>query len=101
MADLPAESLDQQTAAHADATMNSPHGQRETQLSQRLVPREHMLIDAVDERAVKIKKQGGCVIDVSTHGVGAPETTSLLLSFSISAMLLSYSTNDEIIEDNW
>jgi hypothetical protein len=29
MADLPAEGLHQQTAAHADAAMNTPHGQRE------------------------------------------------------------------------
>ncbi len=60
LADLSAESLNQQTATHADAAMNTPHSQGETQLFQRLVPREHMLIDAIDESAVKIEKQRWC-----------------------------------------
>jgi hypothetical protein len=99
MADLTAESLDQQTATHADAAMNSPNGQGETRLFKSLVPRENMLIDTVDERAVKIKKQSWGVIDLLIHWVGDPETTSLLLSFLISAMLSWYSSNDEIMEE--
>jgi hypothetical protein len=56
MADLTAESLDQQTATHADTAMNTPHSQGEPRLFKSLVPGEHMLIDTVDERAIKIEE---------------------------------------------
>jgi hypothetical protein len=90
LADLTAESLDQQTATHADAAMNSPHSQGETRLFKSLVPRENMLIDTVDERAVKIKKQRWCVIDLLIHWVGDPETTRLdCLFLQLGAGLLA------------
>jgi hypothetical protein len=53
-----------------------------------------MLIDAVDERAVKIEKQRGHVIDVSTHGMGAPETTGSLCFRSNSFSLATRKTVD-------
>ena len=37
--------------------MNAPHGKIDSLRIQRLLPREDMLIDAVDERAVKIEEE--------------------------------------------
>ena len=54
------------------------------------MPREHMLVDAVDERAVKIKKKGWSVIAILIHGVGASEATSLLSVFDLSHALLVF-----------
>lgn len=101
MADLAAKSLNQQAAAHADATVDAPHSERKPYLFERFMPRKNMLVDAIDKRAVKIKKEGWGVIAILIHGVGASETTSLLLSFSISAMLFWYSNKDEMIEESW
>ena len=52
LTNLAAESLNEQPAAHADATVDTPDAQRKSHFFQRLMPREHMLVDAVDERAV-------------------------------------------------
>src|SRR5882757_1881392 len=46
-----------QTPAHADLAMNAPHRQRNAFLIQRRFPCEHMLVHAVDERAVEIEKK--------------------------------------------
>ena len=50
----------EQAAAHADAPVDAPHRELDTSLLQRLVPRQHVLIDAVDQRAVEIEDQGRC-----------------------------------------
>ena len=101
-ADLPAKSLDQQTTTHTDAAVNTPHGQKEAHLIKSLVPSEHMLIDAVDECAIKIEEQRWSVISVLIHWVvDPPEAPSLLLNFSISAMLFWYSIKAEIMEESW
>jgi hypothetical protein len=55
LAELSAECLSQQTPAHADATMNTPHAQRISHLSQCLMPREDVVINAVNKRAVEIE----------------------------------------------
>ena len=41
------------------------------------------------------------MIDILIHGVDAPEATSLLLSFSMSAMLFWYSSKDVMIDESW
>ena len=50
----------EQAAAHADAAVDAPHRELDAGLLQRLVPRQHVLIDAVDQRAVEIEDQGRC-----------------------------------------
>ena len=50
----------EQAAAHADAPVDAPHRELDAGLLQRLVPRQHVLIDAVDQRAVEIEDQGRC-----------------------------------------
>jgi hypothetical protein len=47
----------EQAAAHADAPVDAPDRELDPGLLQRLVPREHVLVDAVDQRAVEIEDQ--------------------------------------------
>jgi hypothetical protein len=72
LAYLPPKSLNQQAAAHANATMNPPHSQGQAHLFKSLMPRKHMLIHAVDECAIKIEKQRRSMVRVLIHGNGAP-----------------------------
>ena len=55
LAEFSAECLNQQTAAHADAAMNALHAQRISPFSQCLMPREDMLVNAVNKRAIEIE----------------------------------------------
>ena len=57
-AGLPQEGVDEQSAAHADATVNAPHRQLDPGRFQRFPPREHMLVDAVHQRAIEIEQEG-------------------------------------------
>ncbi len=58
-AGLAQQHVDQQAAAHADAAMHAPDRQVNAVALERLVPREHVLVDAVDERAVEIEQECG------------------------------------------
>src|SRR5207249_6785057 len=53
------QGVDEQAAAHADATVDAPHGELDPHALERLAPGEHVLVHAVDQRAVEIKKEGG------------------------------------------
>ena len=59
------QDVGEQSAAHADLAMDAPHRQRNAFLIERIFPREHVLIDAVDQRAVEIEQEGGAV---ARHG---------------------------------
>ena len=48
-------------AAHADAAVNFPHGNRDSGFAQRPPPCTHMLVVAVDERSVQVEQYGGIV----------------------------------------
>ena len=54
---LAEERVHEQAAAHADPAMDAPHGELNSGLFQSFPPRQHMLIDAVDQRAVKIEQK--------------------------------------------
>src|SRR5690606_26927460 len=49
----------EQAARHADLAVYAPDGQVDAVAAQRLAPREHMLVHAVDQRAVEIEDEGG------------------------------------------
>ncbi|HTF65395.1 MAG TPA: hypothetical protein VK638_22195 [Edaphobacter sp.] len=48
LVDLAAESLNQQSPAHADAAMNAPYAERQPHLFQRFMPGKDMVVDAID-----------------------------------------------------
>src|SRR5207248_5836239 len=50
--------VDEQAAAHADAAVDAPHGELDPRALERLAPGEHVLVHAVDERAVEIEQEG-------------------------------------------
>ena len=58
MTRLARQRVDEETSAHADLTMNAPHGQMDSAGFQRLAPGEHVLINAVDECAIEIEEEG-------------------------------------------
>ena len=58
-AGLAEEHVREQPAAHADAAMNAPDRELDALRPQRLVPGEHVLVHAVDERAVEVEEEGG------------------------------------------
>src|SRR5215213_8051392 len=55
---LARQRVDEETAAHADLAMNAPHGQMNSAGFQRLAPRQHVLINAVDKCPIKIEEEG-------------------------------------------
>ena len=59
---LPEQRVDEQPAAHPDAPMDAPDGELNSGALQRLAPREHVLVHAVDERAVEIEEKSGAGI---------------------------------------
>ena len=58
------ERVGEQTAAHADAPVNSPHRQLDSGGLQGFAPGENVLIDAVHQRAVEVEQEGGCPHDL-------------------------------------
>ncbi len=56
-ASLTQQHVDEQAAAHADPAMHAPDRQRDPLGLERLVPREHVLVDTIDERAVEIEQE--------------------------------------------
>jgi hypothetical protein len=59
VAGLAQNSVDHKSAAHADAPVDSPHGQVDADRRHRFVPGEHVLVDAVHQRAVQVEQEGG------------------------------------------
>src|SRR3546814_18164480 len=55
--DLAQQLIGEQPAAHPDLAMDAPDRERDIRRSQRLVPREHVLIHAVDPRPVAIEAE--------------------------------------------
>src|ERR1043165_3868655 len=53
---LARQRVNEQTAAHTDLAMNTPDGKMNPAFLQCLTPREYVLVNAVDERAVEIKQ---------------------------------------------
>ena len=51
------ECVDEQTAAHADATMNAPNRELNADPFQRLAPSQNVLVNAVHQSAVEIKQE--------------------------------------------
>ena len=60
------ELVGEQAPAHADLAMDAPDGEVEALVVERLLPGEHMLIDAVDQRAVEVEKENR----LYAHGIG-------------------------------
>ena len=51
--------IGEQAAAHADLAVDAPDRQLDALRVQRLLPGQHVLIDAVDQRAVEIEEEDG------------------------------------------
>jgi hypothetical protein len=47
---------DEQATAHADASMNLPYRKVDSGPAESLLPRENVLVNAVDERSVKVEQ---------------------------------------------
>ena len=58
LAGLACQRLGEESARHADLAMQSPHGHLDAFFLQRVVPGQHMVIDAVDQRAVEVEQEG-------------------------------------------
>jgi hypothetical protein len=71
MSNLPAQSLHEQAATHADATMNAPHGKGQAKFFQRLMPCKDVLVDTIDERAIEIEEQRWTLRSLLSHRTGA------------------------------
>ena len=57
-ADLSQKLLREELTAHAYFAMDSGDGQVQPFAIQRFAPRDHVLVDAVDEGAIEIKNEG-------------------------------------------
>jgi hypothetical protein len=65
-AGLAEQGVDEQAAAHADAAVDAPHRELDADALERFAPGEHVLVHAVDERAVEVEQEGG----TGGHGLG-------------------------------
>src|SRR5215831_2075094 len=54
---LTQQDVGEQAAAHADLAVDAPYRKRDAFDLQRLAPRQHVLIDAVNERAVEVEQK--------------------------------------------
>jgi hypothetical protein len=54
---LAEERVHQQAAAHADAPVDAPYGERDPLALERLAPGEHVLIDAVDQGPIEVEEE--------------------------------------------
>jgi hypothetical protein len=64
--------IGEQPSAHADLAVDAPYGQLDPLGVESLLPGQHMLIDAVDERAVEVEKENG----LDTHWETSPSPGS-------------------------
>ena len=67
-AGLSRELVGEQAAAHADLAMDAPDREFEPLRVERLFPGEHVLVDAVDQRAVEVEQEDG----FDAHGLLVP-----------------------------
>ncbi len=56
-AGLAQQRVREEAAAHPDLAMDPPDGELEAHLIQRVLPREHVLVHAIDERPVEIEQE--------------------------------------------
>ncbi len=63
-AGLAEQLMGEEAAAHPDLAMNAPDRQRDALRVERFLPGEHVLVDAVDERAVEVEQEDG----LDAHG---------------------------------
>src|SRR5260370_4562183 len=62
------ERAQEQAAAHPDATVDSPDRERDARRLERLLPRQNVLIDAVEQRAVEVEEHRRTVrVDGGRH----------------------------------
>jgi hypothetical protein len=61
-----------EAAAHPHPPVDAPHRQVDVQCGKRVTPGDHVLVHAVDERAIKIEEKGGrgrlAVVGQTGHG---------------------------------
>jgi hypothetical protein len=57
-AHLAQQRIGEEPAAHADPAMDAPDGEGDPGRLEGLMPRQHMLVDAVDQGAVEIEEKG-------------------------------------------
>jgi hypothetical protein len=58
-AGLAEQGVDEQAAAHPDAAVDAPHRELDADALERFAPGEHVLVHAVDQRAIEVKKESG------------------------------------------
>ena len=56
-AGLAHELVGEQAAAHADLAVDAPDGKIDAFAVERFLPGEHVLVDAVDQRAVEVEQE--------------------------------------------
>src|SRR6266478_1142368 len=61
MPGLTRQTIGQESTAHPDAPVDAPDRQLDAGQLERLVPRDGVLIDAVNERAVQVEEEGRTV----------------------------------------
>jgi hypothetical protein len=54
---LPEQHVREQAATHADLAMDTPDRKLNAFLLERLMPRKHVMVDAVHQRSVEIKEK--------------------------------------------
>ena len=72
---LARQRLGEEAARHADLAVQPPDRDLDAFFLQRIVPGQHMVIDAVDQRAVEIEQEGGLL--PGFHGSGPRVRTGL------------------------
>ena len=55
---FPEKHICEKAPAHPDLAMNAPYGEHDPFGLERLVPSQHVLINAIDECAIEIEKKG-------------------------------------------
>ena len=61
------ELIGEQAAAHADLAMDAPDGDIDALGVEGLLPGQHVLVDAVDQRPVEVEQKDG----LDAHGSGS------------------------------
>ena len=62
---LARQSVDEESAAHANLPVDTPDGEMNATFLQSLAPGEDVLIDAVHERPVQVEEQGRAILDAA------------------------------------
>jgi len=71
----------------SNAAMNAPHPRRQAHLFERLMPGQYMLINAVDECAVKIEEESQAMRRMLSHGYEIlPSGKSYLQEMGLAAL---------------